>query len=40
MSKSLQERTGLSYSHVVNILNGSRDITPKIITVVNNYILL
>lgn len=27
--KELAERTGLSYSHVVNILNGSRDITPK-----------
>ena len=36
--KELAERTGLSYSHVVNILNGSRDITPKIITVVNNYV--
>lgn len=28
--KELAERTGLSYSHIINVLNGTRDITPKI----------
>lgn len=29
--KELAKLTGLSYSHIINILNGSRDITPKIL---------
>lgn len=34
--KELAERTGLSYSHIINVLNGTRDITPKI---EKNYVL-